>query len=150
VPSAASTACWRSAARWAPTWRWTSRNALPLGLPKVVLSTVAHSHLIPPERVPPDLIMRLWAGGLYGLNRLCRTALAQAAGAVVGACRATQADSGVRPVIGMTSLGQRAEVHDAPETRAGIARLRAGGVPHHRHGRPRFRGPGGQGLPSPR
>ena len=83
-------------------------NALPLGLPKVVLSTVAHSHLIPPERVPPDLMMRLWAGGLYGLNRLCRTALAQAAGAVVGACRATQADSGVRPVIGMTSLGSSA------------------------------------------
>ncbi len=34
-------------------------------------------------RIPPDLIMRLWAGGLYGLNRLCKAALAQweAAGA---------------------------------------------------------------------
>jgi uncharacterized protein (UPF0261 family) len=53
--------------------------ALPLGVPKVVVSTVAHSHLIPPERITPDLIMVLWAGGLYGLNSLCRSALAQGA-----------------------------------------------------------------------
>jgi uncharacterized protein (UPF0261 family) len=81
-------------------------NALPLGVPKVVLSTVAYSHLIPAERVAPDLIMRLWAGGLYGLNSLCKTALAQAAGAAVGACLAqrttVQRDT---PVVGMTSLG---------------------------------------------
>lgn len=37
--------------------------ALPIGLPKVVVSTIAHSHLIPPERISPDLIMLLWAGG---------------------------------------------------------------------------------------
>ncbi len=99
-------------------------NALPLGLPKVVLSTIAHSHLIPPHRIPPDLIMRLWAGGLYGLNRLCRSALSQAAGAAVGACQAAalahgQADGhgadalaepggGRRPIVGMTSLGSSA------------------------------------------
>lgn len=84
-------------------------NALPLGVPKVVLSTIAYSHLIPPERVPPDLIMRLWAGGLYGLNRLCRTALAQAAGAAVGACLAADERTEIhRPVIGMTSLGSGA------------------------------------------
>lgn len=83
-------------------------NALPLGVPKVVLSTIAYSHLIPPERVPADLIMRLWAGGLYGLNRLCRTALAQAAGAAVGACLAGEERADPRPVIGMTSLGSGA------------------------------------------
>jgi uncharacterized protein (UPF0261 family) len=80
-------------------------NALPLGCPKLVLSTIAYSHLIPPDRIPPDLIMRLWAGGLYGLNRLCRSALSQAAGAIVGACRARNSDEDRRPVIGMTSLG---------------------------------------------
>ncbi|KQV90480.1 Tm-1-like ATP-binding domain-containing protein [Rhizobacter sp. Root1221] len=83
-------------------------NTLPLGVPKVVLSTIAHSHLIPPGRVPPDLMMRLWAGGLYGLNRLCRTALAQAAGAAVGACLAADEPLSRRPVIGMTSLGASA------------------------------------------
>ena len=83
-------------------------HALPLGVPKVVLSTIAYSHLIPPERVPPDLMMRLWAGGLYGLNRLCRAALAQAAGAAVGACLAADTQADRRPVIGMTSLGSSA------------------------------------------
>ena len=83
-------------------------NALPLGMPKVVLSTISYSHLIPPDRIPPDLIMRLWAGGLYGLNRLCRTALAQAAGAVVGACLSGDIEADARPVVGMTSLGSSA------------------------------------------
>lgn len=80
--------------------------ALPLGCPKVVLSTVAYSHLIPPERITPDLIMVLWAGGLYGLNSLCRSALAQAAGAVVGAARAALPPRSDRPLVGMTSLGK--------------------------------------------
>lgn len=83
-------------------------NALPLGCPKVVLSTIAYSPLIPPDRIPPDLIMRLWAGGLYGLNRLCKAALSQAAGAVVGACQAHPPEAGPRPVVGMTSLGSSA------------------------------------------
>lgn len=81
-------------------------SALPLGVPKVVLSTVAHSHLIAPDRVPPDLIAVLWAGGLYGLNSLCRSALAQAAGAVVGAIRVACPPAADRPLVGMTSLGK--------------------------------------------
>ena len=80
-------------------------SSLPLGVPKVVLSTVAFSPLLPPERMPPDLMMVLWAGGLYGLNSLCQSALAQAAGAVVGACRVARAPKFERPVVGMTSLG---------------------------------------------
>lgn len=79
--------------------------ALPLGVPKVLLSTIAHSHLIPSDRVAPELIMMLWAGGLYGLNSLCRSSLSQAAGAVVGACRAAMPPSFDKPIIGMTSLG---------------------------------------------
>lgn len=80
--------------------------ALPLGLPKFVVSTVAFSHLIPPERLAPDLMMILWAGGLYGLNGICRSILGQAAGAVLGACRTVEAPSGARPVVAMTSLGK--------------------------------------------
>lgn len=79
---------------------------LPLGVPKVVVSTVAYSHLIPPERITPDLIMVLWAGGLYGLNSLCKSALAQGVGAVAGAVRAAIAPSEQRPMVGMTSLGK--------------------------------------------
>lgn len=80
-------------------------NALPLGVPKVLLSTIAHSHLLPAQRIPPDLIMVLWAGGLFGLNSVCRSALSQAAGAIIGTCRASLPPSFERPVVGMTSLG---------------------------------------------
>jgi uncharacterized protein (UPF0261 family) len=80
--------------------------ALPIGVPKVLLSTIAYSHLIPPERITPDLIMVLWAGGLYGLNSLCQSALAQAAGAVVGAMQAAIPPRSDRPLVGMTSLGK--------------------------------------------
>lgn len=81
-------------------------GALPLGMPKLVVSTVAFSHLIPPERIAPDLMMVLWAGGLYGLNTICRTMLAQAVGAVLGACNAAVPPTGQRPIVGMTSLGK--------------------------------------------
>ncbi len=81
-------------------------SSLLLGVPKVVLSTVAFSHLIPPDRITPDLMMVLWAGGLYGLNSLCKSALAQAAGAAVGAMKAAQPPRFDRPLIGMTSLGK--------------------------------------------
>ena len=80
--------------------------ALPLGCPKVLVSTVAHSHLIAPERITPDLTMVLWSGGLYGLNSLCRSTLAQACGAVVGAARAAQPPRQDRPLVGMSSLGK--------------------------------------------
>lgn len=93
-------------------------SSLPLGVPKLVLSTVAFSPLLPPERIPPDLMMVLWAGGLYGLNSLCQSALAQAAGAVVGACRVARVPRFERPVVGMTSLGSsclKYMVHLQPE-----------------------------------
>ncbi|ACI57691.1 protein of unknown function UPF0261 (plasmid) [Rhizobium leguminosarum bv. trifolii WSM2304] len=78
---------------------------LPLGVPKFVVSTIAYSHLIPPERIAPDLMMILWAGGLYGLNSICRSVLSQACGAVVGAARHGTKPDQARPLIGMTSLG---------------------------------------------
>jgi uncharacterized protein (UPF0261 family) len=81
-------------------------NSLPLGVPKVIISTVAYSHLIPPERITPDLIMVLWAGGLYGLNSLCKSALAQAAGAAVGAMNAAEPPKFDKPIVAITSLGK--------------------------------------------
>jgi uncharacterized protein (UPF0261 family) len=78
---------------------------LPLGVPKFIVSTIAYSHLLPPERIAPDLMMILWAGGLYGLNPICRAVLSQACGAVVGAAKAAERPGRERPLIGMTSLG---------------------------------------------
>lgn len=80
-------------------------QALPMGVPKYVVSTVAFSPLIPAERLSADIQMILWAGGLYGLNSICKASLSQAAGAVLGAARAVELPVADRPVVGMTSLG---------------------------------------------
>ncbi len=80
-------------------------SALPLGFPKFIVSTVAFSAIIPPERIPADLMMILWAGGLYGLNPVCEAVLRQAAGAVVGASKSAQPLQQDKPLIGMSSLG---------------------------------------------
>jgi uncharacterized protein (UPF0261 family) len=80
--------------------------ALPIGVPKYVVSTVSFSPLIPPERLPADVQMILWAGGLYGLNSICQASLSQAAGAVLGAARAVEPPKRERPLIGMTSFGK--------------------------------------------
>jgi len=81
-------------------------QALPLGVPKYVVSTVSFSPLIPPERLAADIQMILWAGGLYGLNSVCKASLSQAAGAVLGAVRAVEPPKRDRPLIGMTSFGK--------------------------------------------
>ena len=80
--------------------------ALPLGVPKYIVSTISFSPMIPPERLAPDTQMILWAGGLYGLNSVCKASLSQAAGAVLGAARAAEPPARDRPLIGMTSFGK--------------------------------------------
>ena len=81
-------------------------SALPLGVPKYVVSTVSFSAMLPPERLAADIQMILWAGGLYGLNSICKSSLSQAAGAVLGAARAVEPPKRDRPLIGMTSFGK--------------------------------------------
>ncbi len=80
-------------------------QSLPIGVPKFVVSTVSFSPLIPADRLSPDIQMILWAGGLYGLNSVCKSSLSQAAGAVLGAAQAVEPPRREKPVIGMTSLG---------------------------------------------
>ncbi len=83
-------------------------SALPLGVPKYIVSTVSFSPLIPAERLAADTQMILWAGGLYGLNAVCKASLSQAAGAVLGAARAVQKPDPDKPLVGMMSLGTSA------------------------------------------
>ena len=82
--------------------------ALPLGVPKYLVSTVSFSPLIPAERLAADTQMILWAGGLYGLKSVCKASLSQAAGAVLGATRATQLPEPDTPLFGLMSLGTSA------------------------------------------
>jgi len=80
--------------------------ALPVGMPKLIVTTVAHSHLIPPDRLAPDLMTILWAGGLFGLNSICRSILSQAAGAILGACDAVERPRSERPAVAIGGLGK--------------------------------------------
>jgi len=80
-------------------------RVLPLGVPKYIISTIAFSPLLPPARLAADIQMILWAGGLYGLNSVCKSSLSQAAGAVLGAARSVEKPPLDRPLVGMTSLG---------------------------------------------
>lgn len=96
-------------------------SALPLGVPKYIVSTVSFSPMLPPERLPADVQMILWAGGLYGLNSICKASLSQAAGAVLGSARAVEPPRRDRPLIGMTSFGKtvlRYMVYLKPELEA--------------------------------
>lgn len=88
--------------------------ALPLGVPKFIVSTVSFSPLMPPARLAADVQMILWAGGLYGLNSVCKSSLSQAAGAVLGAARAVDRPQSDKPLIGMTSLGKSALKYMVP------------------------------------
>jgi uncharacterized protein (UPF0261 family) len=95
--------------------------ALPFGMPKVIVSTIAFSPIIPAERISPDVTMLLWAGGLYGLNTICRSVLSQAAGAAVGAVRSRELPRPDKPLVGMTSLGSstlKYMLHLKPEIEA--------------------------------
>ena len=65
-------------------------QALPIGVPKQVVSTVAFSPMIAPSRLAADIQMTLWAGGLYGLNSICQSSLSLAAGAVLGGCQGSK------------------------------------------------------------
>jgi len=83
-------------------------SKLPIGFPKCLISTVTGSPLMQPERLSPDIILTLWAGGLYGLNSICKSSLSQACGAVVGAAKAQVKINSDKPVVAITSLGTSA------------------------------------------
>ncbi|MCU1437821.1 MAG: hypothetical protein JWP66_908 [Naasia sp.] len=80
--------------------------ALPFGMAKVLLSTVAFSPIIPADRIASDLMMILWTGGLWGRNEVSESVMRQAAGAVIGAAVASKKRvAGQRPIVGVSSLG---------------------------------------------
>jgi uncharacterized protein (UPF0261 family) len=82
-------------------------NVLPIGLPKLIISSVSFSHIIPPERICADLMMILWAAGLWGINSVSVKVLDTAAGAIVGAAEAYNKDEvNLKPKVAVTSLGE--------------------------------------------
>jgi uncharacterized protein (UPF0261 family) len=80
-------------------------RALPIGTPKLLVSTVASGN-VAPYVGPSDIAMMYSVTDLVGLNRISRIVLANAANAMVGMVRAPAPSLAAdRPAIGLTMFG---------------------------------------------
>ncbi|MBL8584933.1 MAG: Tm-1-like ATP-binding domain-containing protein [Rhizobiaceae bacterium] len=77
---------------------------LPLGLPKVMVSTLASGNVAPYVDVS-DIMMMPAITDMAGLNRISRTVLRNAARAVVSMAQAPSLPGGDLPAIGLTMFG---------------------------------------------
>jgi uncharacterized protein (UPF0261 family) len=79
-------------------------RALPVGLPKVMVSTVAAGQVGPYVGVK-DVTMMYSVVDIAGLNRISRRILANAAGAICGMVEQAAPEAGDRPLLGATMFG---------------------------------------------
>jgi uncharacterized protein (UPF0261 family) len=82
-------------------------RGLPVGLPKLMVSTVAARNAAPYVG-PTDIAMMYSVTDVSGINRISRRVLANAAGMIAGAFRQAQAyvdPQDVRPAIGLSMFG---------------------------------------------
>jgi uncharacterized protein (UPF0261 family) len=80
-------------------------RALPIGVPKLMVSTVACGN-VAPYVGPSDIAMMYAVTDLAGLNRISRVVLANAAHAMAGMARGTiPASQDTKPAIGLTMFG---------------------------------------------
>jgi uncharacterized protein (UPF0261 family) len=82
-------------------------KTVPLGTPKLLLTTIAYSPVIIPDIVGGDDLMMLpWVAGLWGLNSISKQSLEIAAAAISGAARAySERPVSTKKVVGVSSLG---------------------------------------------
>ena len=79
---------------------------LPIGLTKVLVSTVALSYFVTPQSVMNDVVMFQVASDLWGLNRLEKRDLKKAALTIASAVQSEDEPAGESaPLITMTTLG---------------------------------------------
>jgi uncharacterized protein (UPF0261 family)/ABC-type branched-subunit amino acid transport system ATPase component len=82
-------------------------RGLPIGLPKVMVSTVASGD-VKPYVGPSDICMMYSVTDVAGINRISERVLANAAHALAGMIaygRAQDGESSVKPAIGLTQFG---------------------------------------------
>jgi uncharacterized protein (UPF0261 family) len=84
----------------------TVMKVLPVGIPKLILSTTANSPLIPPEAYSGEVMTMPWAAGFRGVNSICRQVLNQAAGAIAGAVEMAEVEPIDRKkTVAITAVG---------------------------------------------
>lgn len=79
-------------------------RALPVGLPKLLVSTVASGNTAPYVGAT-DITMMYSVVDVAGLNRVSRQVLANAAGAIAGMVLHPGVSANTRPAVGMTMFG---------------------------------------------
>jgi len=79
-------------------------RALPFGLPKVMLSTIASGDTRPYVDTK-DVVMISSIADIAGINSVTEVTLMQAAGAVMGMASTVEIKASEKPAIGMTTLG---------------------------------------------
>ena len=79
-------------------------RALPIGLPKVLVSTVASGN-VAPYVGPNDITMMYSVVDVAGLNRISRVVLANAAHALAGMMQGSAPAGEDKPAIGLTMFG---------------------------------------------
>jgi len=86
---------------------------VPLGMPKILITTVAYSQLIVPDMISGnDVMMIPWTAGLWGLNSMSRRVMETAAAAIAGAAGmyASRAEA-AKKIAGVTSLGSKVNTY---------------------------------------
>ena len=111
-------------------------RALPIGVPKVMVSTVASGD-VTPYVGPTDICMMYSVTDVQGINRISEQVLSNAAHALAGmiAHRRAPRRSAQAARIGLTMFGVTTPCVQAVDQAAG-GRLRLPGLPRHRHRRP--------------
>jgi uncharacterized protein (UPF0261 family) len=82
----------------------TAMRDLPVGFPKLIVSTVASGDVSPYVGIK-DITMMYSVGDIEGLNRLTTLVLNSAAGAIVGMARMEAPRLETRPTVGLTMFG---------------------------------------------
>ncbi len=87
----------------------SAMKELPLGIPKIMLSTVALTSFIRPDMASPDLILMSPITDFCGLNTILKRVLENAAGMMTGATMAFRGSENVKfgagQIIGVTTMG---------------------------------------------
>jgi uncharacterized protein (UPF0261 family) len=78
---------------------------LPIGFPKLMVSTIAFTPLVTGDAVAKDQVMMQTPVDLWGLNVINRNTLQAAAAAIVGMAEATTKIVPEKPMIGVTTRG---------------------------------------------
>ena len=79
-------------------------RALPLGMPKIMVSTMASGN-VAPYVGPNDIAMMYSVTDVAGINKVSRVVLANAANALAGMLKGTVPAGEDRPLLGMTMFG---------------------------------------------